>query len=67
MTRACVDVMDHPVVEWLKADHPFALCTDDISLFNKEIFEEWHLLKNKLDLSNDTVEKLITKASTLSF
>ena len=44
-TKACEKVKDHPVVHWIKAKHPFCLCTDDISLFNMELYEEWDLLK----------------------
>ena len=66
-TKACERISDHPVKYWIKENHPFCLCTDDISLFNSELHEEWTLLQRELKISDQNIKHLIRDSSKLYF
>jgi adenosine deaminase len=60
MSGNCADLYSHPIKKFLEWDIPFVLCTDNPSVHDKQLSEEYLLFLecfNRLDVINDMVKR----------
>lgn len=66
-TGAVKNIKDHPLPLFLTKGIPVALCADNMTVSNTDLFKEWTLVKEAFHLEQSTLEKIMLDARAHSF